>query len=127
MWSSTLHVDWKQRFFVPTGEEAGVAVLTALITRYPILAGDEAPEAEAIELKTAPQMQAPQIVDLDQWIVPVTQLSPGNRNETFGEAAPESPEPAAKSDFVLTAPPTVFISESQIALDASEVQLAFDF
>src|SRR5205814_4353848 len=33
-------VDWKQRFFVPTDEETGVAVLTELVTRYPVMVSD---------------------------------------------------------------------------------------
>jgi len=62
-------IDRKQRFFVPTDEEAGVAVLTALIIRYPILAADE----EAIELEIASEIRPPQVVNLDQWIVAVTE------------------------------------------------------
>jgi hypothetical protein len=119
-------IDWKQRFFVPTDEEAGVSVISALLTRYPILVADEIVQANA-ELEIKPEMRPTQVIDLAQWILAVTELSPGNGHEPFGDASPESPEPAPKSDFALTAPPTVFISESQIGLDESEVQLTFDF
>src|SRR5207237_7102602 len=33
-------IDWKQRFFVPTDEEPGIAALTDLLSRYPVLASD---------------------------------------------------------------------------------------
>ena len=119
-------IDWKQRFFVPTDEEAGVAVLAALITRYPILAADESPKDEATELEIAPEMRPAQVVDLDQWIVAVTESHSGNGHKALGEPLPVSDEPAAKSAFTLM-PSTVLVSESQSGRDASEVQLAFDF
>ena len=33
-------IDWKQRFFVPTDEETGIAALTDLLSRYPVLPSD---------------------------------------------------------------------------------------
>ena len=64
-------IDWKQRFFVPTDEETGIAVLTDLLSRYPVLASDvladDEPNAEIEPTELAP----PQIVDLDEWFVPV--------------------------------------------------------
>src|SRR5439155_13608583 len=41
-------IDWKQRFFVPTDEETGVAVLTDLLSRYPVLASDDLADNEPI-------------------------------------------------------------------------------
>ena len=44
MWSSTLQINWKQRFFVPTEEEPGIAILAALLEQFPAIdfEGEEA-------------------------------------------------------------------------------------
>src|SRR5712691_11849677 len=90
-------IDWKQRFFVPTDDEPGIAVLTDLLSRYPILAPADS-ESEAKETEAAPEMPA-QVVDLDEWIVhvrphePDVQSSTGTsdfRGETTSEPAEES-------------------------------------
>jgi hypothetical protein len=118
-------IDWKQRFFVPTDEESGVNVISALLTRYPILVSDEAVQAAAeLEIKT--EMRPTQVIDLDQCIVSVSEPYLGKGHEALEEPAP-SPEPQAKSDFPLTAPPTVFMSESESGRNVSEMQLFFDF
>ncbi len=57
-------IDWKQRFFVPTDEELGINVLSALLTRYPILIAEEAAEVEA-ELEIGQELRPAQIVDLN--------------------------------------------------------------
>jgi hypothetical protein len=120
-------IDWKQRFFVPTDEIAGIKILTALLTRYPILV-DEVAQDEATELEIAPEMPPAQVVDLDQWIVAVTEPCSGNGHKALGEPLPVSAvEPSARSDFALTPPSTVLVSESQSGRDASEMQLGFDF
>src|SRR6266550_1105958 len=41
-------IDWKQRFFVPTDEEAGVAIISDLLARYPVLASDVLADDEPI-------------------------------------------------------------------------------
>jgi hypothetical protein len=121
-------IDWKQRFFVPTDEESGVEVLTALLARYPILVAEEAALDEATELEITPEMRPAQVVDLDQWIIAVSEPPSSNGHETVGEPVPASAiEPPAKADFALTPPPAVFVSESQSGRAASEMQLAFDF
>ena len=35
-------IDWKQRFFVPTDEERGIDILSALLDRYPVVVDEEA-------------------------------------------------------------------------------------
>jgi hypothetical protein len=37
-------IQWKQRFFIPTDEEKGIAILADLLARYPIIGADEDPE-----------------------------------------------------------------------------------
>jgi hypothetical protein len=77
MLSFTFQPDWKQRFFVPTDEETGVAILTELLARYPVMVSEvmnveEQPMVEIEPTEFAP----PQIVDLDEWFVPVATVEP---------------------------------------------------
>jgi hypothetical protein len=102
------------------------AVITAVITRYPILVNEVAQD-EATELEIAPEMRPAQVVDLDQWIVAVTEPCSANGHKSLGELAHASPEPTTKSNFALSAPPTGFVWGSQSAEDANELQLALDF
>ena len=64
-------IDWKQRFFVPTDEEPGVAVLTDLLSRYPVLASDALTDDEPIAEIEPTELAPPQIIDLDEWFVSV--------------------------------------------------------
>src|SRR5205823_6835505 len=63
-------IDWKQRFFVPTDEETGVAVLTDLLSRYPVLASDVLADNAIAEIEPT-ELAPPQIVDLDEWFVSI--------------------------------------------------------
>src|SRR5205807_2614837 len=69
-------IDWKQRFFVPTDEEAGVAVLTDLLSRYPILANDVLTDDEPIAEIEPTELAPPQIIDLDEWFISVAEAEP---------------------------------------------------
>jgi len=64
-------IDWKQRFFVPTDEETGVAVLTDLLSRYPVLASDALTDDELIAEIEPTELATPQIIDLNEWFVAV--------------------------------------------------------
>src|SRR6185503_17220289 len=64
-------IDWKQRFLVPTDEETGVAVLTDLLSRYPVLASDALTDGEPIAEIEPTELVPPQIVDLNEWFVAV--------------------------------------------------------
>src|SRR5437773_4995607 len=71
-------IDWKQRFFVPTDEEMGVAVLTELLVRYPVLTSDVLTDEEPTE----PAEVAPaQIVNLEDWFVPIATVQPTREPE----------------------------------------------
>src|SRR5436305_551 len=54
-------IDWKQRFFLPTDEETGIPVLTALLTRYPVMVSDNSSHEEPVEVQPA-ELRPPQIV-----------------------------------------------------------------
>jgi hypothetical protein len=117
-------IDWKQRFFIPTDEESGIAMLADLIARYPVLAPAEA-ESDATEADGAPEMRPAQVVDLDEWIVAVSQAEPEtqpppNGSDSSGET---KTEPAEDSDVFFLPPPPVLTpppnghSAAQLALD----------
>jgi len=121
-------IDWKQRFFVPTDEERGIEIISGLLNRYPLLIAEEASQDEATEPEPATEMRLVQTVDLDQWIVPVTEQSSDDGLTALCASSPDVPiEETAKSDFALTPPLAVLISGSQSVGEMSEMQLAFDF
>jgi hypothetical protein len=74
MWSSTLQVNWKQRFFVPTEEEPGIAILAAILEQFPIIAAED-DEAEG-DVQPAPMHSSStmQLIDLETWIVETEEL-----------------------------------------------------
>ncbi len=119
-------IDWKQRFFVPTDEETGVAVLTDLLSRYPVLASDVLTDDEASEIaEIEPQQLAqPQIVNLDEWFVPIATVEPTSEPESpVATIAREIEE--AESTFTL--PAFYFARRSDVQRDVEEIQLALDF
>jgi hypothetical protein len=126
MWSFTFQIEWKQRFFVPTDEEPGSEILTALLNRYPVLISDEASQDVAPEPEPANEMRPPQIIDLEQWIVPISESHPIGQGLSK-EAISPRPELDVKSAFPLTAPATVFGSDSRSGLNGNPAQLGFDF
>jgi hypothetical protein len=106
-------IDWKQRFFIPTDEEKGIAVLDSLLARYPAMQNEVSGESEItdIELK---ELSRPQTVNLDEWFVPVTEtvlVSPLAPDET------ESAEPASSLSVLYVAPVSQQIPDMQLALD----------
>jgi len=73
MWSSTLRKNWKQRFFVPTEEEQGIAILATLLEQFSVIATEDEetkgyePELALLSANT----MAP--IDLASWIIETTQ------------------------------------------------------
>jgi P-loop containing NTP hydrolase pore-1/C-terminal domain on Strawberry notch homologue len=65
-------IDWKQRFFVPTDEETGIAVLETLLARYPIIPTEVSDEPQVTYIESR-ELSRPQRVNLDEWFVPVTE------------------------------------------------------
>jgi hypothetical protein len=118
------HIDWKQRFFVPTDEASGVSVISALLDRYPILISSESDNVEVAEPEMVTELRATQVVDLNEWFVPVESLS-SQTPEPVEEFAITLSEPAGTPEFSLTGALTNSLSISQS--DAGEMQLAFDF
>ena len=114
-------IDWKQRFFVPTDEEPGIAVLTDLLSRYPILASDVLTDNDVIAEIEPTELALPQIVDLDEWLV-------------SAEAEPTPQPPATdQAQEIETAeagwslPAFYFARASQPEREVEEVQMALDF
>src|SRR5829696_2578695 len=116
-------IDWKQRFFVPTDAVLGVSVISALLDRYPVLISSESDNVEVAEPEIATELRATQVVDLNEWFVPVESLS-SQVPEPVEEFAITLSEPAG-TEFSLNGALTNSLSISQS--DAGEMQLAFDF
>ena len=114
-------IDWKQRFFVPTDEETGVAVLTELLARYPVMVSgaltDEEPIAE-IELT---ELAPPQIVDLDEWFVSI------EAEPTPQPSAAERAQDIETSEAAWALPAFYYARPSQPTREIDEIQLALDF
>jgi hypothetical protein len=117
-------IDWKQRFFVPTDEGSGISVISALLDRYPILISSESDNVEVAEPEIVTELRATQVVDLNEWFVPIESLS-SQRSEPVEELAIALSEPADTPEFTLTSELTNSLSIPQS--DGGETQLAFDF
>jgi hypothetical protein len=103
-------IDWKQRFFVPTDEETGVAVLTELLARYPVMVGDVLTDDEPIAEIEPTELRPLQIANLDAWFVPIATVEP---------AVAEEAQEIEKVEAALTFPalPAFYFEEVQLALD----------
>jgi hypothetical protein len=70
MWSSTLQISWKQRFFVPIEEERGNVVIAALLEQFPVIATeDEEADSDMPSAVAMPSANATQPADLETWII----------------------------------------------------------
>jgi hypothetical protein len=116
-------IDWKQRFFIPTDEETGIAVLTELLARYPVLVSDVLTDDEPTEIEPQ-QLAPPQIVDLDEWSVSVATPEPTSEPESPIATIARNIE-EAESAFTL--PAFYFARRADIPGDVEEIQLALDF
>ena len=107
-------IDWKQRFFVPTDEEKGIAVLDSLLARYPIVPTAASGES-AIGCSEPQESTTPQIVNLDEWFI-----SAGETVVVSSIAPDESdsaePMPSLSALYVLSAT-AGRVLEPQLALD----------
>jgi hypothetical protein len=116
-------IDWKQRFFVPSDEETGVVVLSQLLARYPVMVRDVLADEEPTEVEPT-ELAPPQIVNLDEWFVPVATLEPTSE--------PESPvatiaREIEETESALTLPAFYFARRSDVQPDVEEIQLGLDF
>jgi hypothetical protein len=63
-------INWKQRFFVPTEEEPGIAILTALLEQFPTIAieGEEA-DRDLPSEGAIPVANSTPLVELESWVI----------------------------------------------------------
>jgi hypothetical protein len=110
-------VDWKQRFFVPTEQEKGIAVLDGLLARYPIMAEEVATESETTCIEPE-ELSRSQTVNLDEWFVRVAETA------LVAAAGPaEIADTEAASSL-----PTLYFTPSRAPGDSIPLtQLALDF
>jgi hypothetical protein len=72
MWSSTLQINWKQRFFVPTEEGPSFAILAAILEQFPAIATeDEEADCYAPSDLVMPSGITMQPIDLETWIIDI--------------------------------------------------------
>jgi len=116
-------IDWKQRFFIPTEEETGVAALTELLARYPVLVSDVLTDDEPVEIEPQ-QLAAPQIVDLDEWLVSVATRQPTSEGES--QVAPTAVQ-IEQTEARVILPAFYFARRVDGRSEVEEVQLALDF
>jgi len=109
-------IDWKQRFFIPTDEETGIAVLETLFARYPIIPS-EASGASEITTIESQELSKSQTVNLDEWFVCVAAMP------QLSTPVPEeikNAEPSCSSSALYVAPITPAVQripETQLALN----------
>ena len=116
MLSFTFQIDWKQRFFVPTDVEAGLAVLDSLLDRYPIVSGEASAESQLTSIEPH-ELSTPHRVNLDDWFVPVTETA---LVTSLVPDEVETPEPSSSLAAFHLAPataPAQCIIKTQLALD----------
>jgi len=116
-------IDWKQRFFVPRDDETGIGVLTELLARYPVLVSDVLTDDEPPEIEPQ-QLARPQIVDLDDWFVPIATVEPTSEPESSVVTIARDTDEAESG---LTLPAFYFARRADIPRDVEEIQLALDF
>jgi len=85
-------IKFRQRFFVPTNKDKGLPILSALLTRYPVMEPDGAEEEGD---QSAPIIEAAQsvVIDLEDWVLPP--------EETTAEKPLEMVEPATSTVTVV--------------------------
>jgi hypothetical protein len=116
-------IDWKQRFFVPTDEETGVAVLSGLLARYPLMLSDALTEDDSIA-EAEPELGALNVIDLDSWIVPIA----GLKRPTEAVCSPAMiARDNEESESSLMLPASYFARRADIPGELDEIQLALDF
>jgi predicted RNA methylase len=115
-------IDWKQRFFVPTNEESGIAALTDLLSRYPILANDVLADDDPIAEIEPTELAPPQIVDLDEWVVSVEP-----DHATSEPSAAEQAQEIETAEAAFALPAFYFARPSPPPRDVEEIQLALNF
>jgi len=110
-------IDWKQRFFVPTDEEKGIAVLHNLLARYPIIPSEAADGAQVIHIEPQ-ELSRPQRVNLNEWFVPVA--------DTLRISSP-LPDEVESTELTHTLSASYVVGATAPAQRITEPQLALDF
>lgn len=137
-------ISWKQRFFIPTDESKGVAILSTLFERYPVILTEEPTEnveAPAIDADTI-SLTANEIkvIDLEQWIIDVKEknadrIATENKSDIQFPVLPNGktkPQEGNTDKHQVEQPLFALIQQQatvqrQSPRRKNEMQLAFDF
>ncbi len=113
-------IDWKQRFFVPTGHEKGIEVLHRLLDRYPILSSEGSGESEITDIQSQEQFQELSLsrtVNLDEWFVSSTEMPPLLPHAPYETADAEHESAVERFDLPEAITPVQSMTETQLALN----------
>jgi hypothetical protein len=144
MWSYTLQISWKQRFFVPIEEERGNAVIAALLEQFPVIATeDKEGDCHLPSDFVAPSANATQPVDLESWIIEPPEarrsigvaeqqpigLKVGNSGPTSDESEPTCTHPSQSASLpnARQASPPAMLQTLPPDYRAPAIQIGFNF
>ena len=84
-------INWKQRFFVPTEEQPGFAILAAILEQFPVIVTeDEGADCYAPSDLAMPSANTVQPIDLETWIIETAETHRINDEEHQPRATTES-------------------------------------
>ncbi len=79
-------LNWKQRFFIPTEEDRGIAIITAILKQFPAIADERAPEDGGLSCETVSMSSGTtKSLDLENWVIDRPD-SPSDSNDDPSQA-----------------------------------------
>ena len=84
-------VSYQQRFFIPSDEAKGIEVLSKLLQIYPVIAAEETPEDEPRTSAAISVADNANLIDLEEWIIPVVGPAHDEKREASPMLAAEQP------------------------------------
>lgn len=100
-------INWKQRFFVPTDEEPGIAIVAAILGQFPVIATEDEADCDLTSDFGMPSTATLQPIDLESWIIEVADAHRSNavaEQEPLGMTERETEPPSDGSETACTSP-----------------------
>jgi hypothetical protein len=96
-------INWKQRFFVPTDEESGIALLAAILEQFQVIPNEAEETERDLPLDSAmPSASSMQPIDLERWILEPREARRSNsvaEHEPRGMTESETESTSDKSEL----------------------------
>jgi hypothetical protein len=137
-------INWKQRFFVPTEEEPGIAILAALLDQFPVIVSEnEGRDCHLPSNVVVPTASATQLVELESWVMApaqtctnndttqadhtaITQTERGLNNE-LPEATSTRPDQSSSLPMNRQASASAMLQPFQPDYRTAAIQIGFNF